>query len=109
MELPDKVSSMKELSRRLQSRRPRLEPILNKLFCKHNTMVTDDIAVNTLVLSAGGQSHKQDSSSTADENDDSGNGKSKASKAVVDSGRPSGSGDNTESKGKGNGKGKGKN
>lgn len=54
-------------------------------------------------------SHKQDSSSTADENDDSGNDKPKASKAVVDSGRPSGSGDNTESKGKGNGKGKGKN
>lgn len=72
-------------------------------------MVTDDIAVNTLVLSSGGQSPKQDGSSSADKNDDSGNGTPTASKAVVDSGRPSGSGDNTERKGKGNGKGKGKN
>ncbi|PON39566.1 P-loop containing nucleoside triphosphate hydrolase [Parasponia andersonii] len=77
------ISLVKELSKRLQSRRPRMECLLNQLFCQHTTDL-DKMTLKTKVAS-GDQSDEDDISTNTEKINNSNKGKSKVSEASTES------------------------
>ncbi|KAG6655274.1 hypothetical protein CIPAW_05G204100 [Carya illinoinensis] len=101
------MSTIGELSKRLQSRRQHVEPFLNKLFLQLTTI--HPVETSEIDNTSVNRYNEMDSNSEAKEGNSVDKGKSYASEVAAVSGAYSQSSKETQNKGKGSNKSKKKN
>ncbi|XP_060669556.1 uncharacterized protein LOC132800264 isoform X1 [Ziziphus jujuba] len=97
----DQISRVEELCKRLQSKRPKMEPILNQLFVLNNTNLADKESQIEKVVGSSEKSDEVKNTVVDERNVDSHKVDTEAAQVNADSGTPSSS-SNADNKGKGN-------